>query len=342
MPRRPELHPAVCEWGIKVSPNYIFNSIIHISSSDIYNKYENALKNYFRLCGLSRSSTALPFYVSSALQNVFAVRSIIEKSIIDSIESSNRPLREKIQGVLANNFFGFSKKQGTSLRMPLSSCNPTKLCAPGCYAHDVLDAAPHAVIRGAMNGWLAGKFEKSTKRTRSLILKQLEPHALSAIRNARKELKSLPAGFTRRPFIRFSHVGEIVAFPDFANALASLVKKESCGEVDCVVYTRHRNVSKLDPSLWVINFTLDPSSLKRKEWAPEHARIVFSAFGGVTSKIADVNFLEHHRHGHMPRTAGTGRVCPATAPETKVRTCDACQCNRCFERWRGETEPVGS
>lgn len=330
MPRRPELHPAVAEWGSTVTPNSVFRRIFSVTSSDIYDEYENPLKNYFRLSGLSRSSTALSSYASAALQNVFAVRSVIEKSIAASIEGAKCPIVDKIRGVLANNFFGFSKKQGTSLRMPLSSCSPTKLCAPGCYAHDVLDAAPYAVIRGAMNGWLAGTFEKSAKRTRALILKQLEPHALAAIRNARKELKSLPAGFTRRPFIRFSHVGEIVAFPDFANALANLVKKLSGGEVDCVVYTRHRNVSKLDPSLWVINFTLDPSSLKRKEWAPEHARIVFSAFGGVTSKIAEVNFLEHHRHGHMPRTAGTGRVCPATAPETKVRTCDACQCNRCF------------
>jgi hypothetical protein len=237
-----------------------------------------------------------------------------------------------VKGVLENNFFGFSKKQGTSLRMPLASCNPTKLCASGCYAHDVLDAAPFAVIRGAMNGWLAGAYEKSDKKTKEWILKELERHAKSAIRNAKKELKALPKGFKRRAFIRFSHVGEIVAFPEFADAMAGLVKRLSGGEVDCVVYTRHRNVSKLDPSLWVINFTLDPSSLKRKEWAPTHARIVFSAFGGVTSDIAEVNFLEHHRHGHMARTAGTGRVCPATAPETKVRTCDACHCNRCFVR----------
>jgi hypothetical protein len=181
-----------------------------------------------------------------------------------------------------------------------------------------------------MNGWLAGTYENSDTKIRSWIIKELEPHAKSAIRNARKELENLPTGFKRRPFIRFSHVGEIVAFPEFADALAGLVKQLSYGGVDCVVYTRHRNVSKLDPSLWVINFTLDPSSLKRKEWAPSHARIVFSAFGGVTSNVAEVNFLEHHRHGHMARTAGTGRVCPATAPETKVRTCDACHCNRCF------------
>ena len=326
---KPELHPQVAQWG-RAYKGLDRQQYSVVSSRALYQVFESDLKNYFRLAALSRSTTAIPSYVSSALQDVFGVRSILEKSIIKTIDETSCPLIERVKGVLKNNFFGFSKKQGTSLRMPLASCNPTKLCAPGCYAHDVLDATPFAVIRGAMNGWLAGTFEKSTKRTRSLILKQLEPHALAAIRNARKELKSLPEGFTRRPFIRFSHVGEIVAFPDFANALAKLVIKLSNSGVDCVVYTRHRNVSKLDPALWVINFTLDPSSMKRKEWAPDHARIVFSAFGGVTSRVAEVNFLEHHRHGHTPKTAGTGRVCPATAPETKVRTCDACECNRCF------------
>lgn len=181
-----------------------------------------------------------------------------------------------------------------------------------------------------MNGWLAGAFESGNGATRKLILKELVPHARSAVRNARKELEALPEGFKRRAFIRFSHVGEIVYFPDFSNALAALVHEQSDGDVDCVVYTRHRNVTKLRPELWVINFTLDPSSIVRKSWAPSHARIVFSAFGGVTSNVAEVNFLEHHRHGHMPRVAGTGQICPATAPETIVRTCDSCRCNRCF------------
>ena len=326
---RPDLHPMIAEWGMLYKQKN-GQDISSISSRCLFDAFEEDLKNYFRLCALARSTTGISSLVSSALQDVFPVRSLIEKSLIRSIEGAERHLQEKVTGILENNFFGFSKKQGTSLRMPLSSCNPTKLCAPGCYAHDVLDAAPFAVIRGAMNGWLAWTFEKGDATTRTLILKELLPHAKSAIRNACKELSSLPNGFKRRPFIRFSHVGEIVAFPDFANALAGLVTKLSDGGVDCVVYTRHRDASKLDPSLWIINFTLDPSSMSRKSWAPDHARIVFSAFGGVTSRVAEVNFLEHHRHGHTPKTAGTGRVCPATAPETIVRTCDACKCNRCF------------
>ena len=327
-PSRSDLHPQVADWG-RHYKGYVA-SVSVVTSKALLEFFGEDLKNYFRLCALARSTTAIPSLISSALQDIFAVRSLIERSIIRSIEGAEVRLLEKVSGILENNFFGFSKKQGTSLRLPLNSCNPTKLCAPGCYAHDVLDAAPFAVIRGAVNGWLAGTFEKGDAETRSLILKELLPHAKSAIRNAYKELSTLPNGFKRRPFIRFSHVGEIVAFPDFANALAGMVTKLSDGGVDCVVYTRHRNVAKLDPSIWIINFTLDPSSMNRKSWAPDHARIVFSAFGGVTSKVAEVNFLEHHRHGHTPKTAGNGRVCPATAPETIVRTCDACECNRCF------------
>jgi len=328
-PSRPELHPAVVEWG-RLYAGSSTTGLRRISAGAICEALHSDLLNYFRLCALSRSTTAIPSYVTSALHDVFRVRSLLERSIYRIVSESDYSFDDKVKSVLENNFFGFSKKQGTSLRLPLSSCKPTRLCAPGCYAHDVLDAAPFSVIRGALNGWLAETFEKVDAVARNHILKELAPHAKSAIRNAYKELSTLPVGFKRRPFIRFSHVGEIVAFPEFANALAGLVSKLSGGGVDCVVYTRHRNVAKLDPSIWVINFTLDPSSMNRKSWAPDHARIVFSAFGGVTSRVAEVNFLEHHRHGHTPKTAGTGRVCPATAPETRVRTCDACECNRCF------------
>jgi len=168
------------------------------------------------------------------------------------------------------------------------------------------------------------------EKERQFIASQLKPHVRTAALAAEEELKNLPKGYTRRPFIRFSHVGEIVYYPDFANMLAALTKKESRGNVDCVVYTRHKNASLLDPSFWIMNFTLDPSSLDRSTWAPSHARIVFSAFGGVTSHLAEVNFLEHHRHVHLDRASGDGRICPATKPETKIRTCDACRCNRCF------------
>ena len=142
MPSRPELHPEIVDWGRSFNGNLF--SIKQVSSSAIFNILECDLKNYFRLCALSRNKNAFPSYVSSALQDVFGVRSLLEKSIINAIDLSSCGFEVRVHGVLENNFFGFSKKQGTSLRMPLASCNPTKLCAPGCYAHDVLDAAPVA------------------------------------------------------------------------------------------------------------------------------------------------------------------------------------------------------
>ena len=41
-----------------------------------------------------------------------------------------------------------------------------------------------------------------------------------AIKKANDELRQLPEDFSRRPYIRFSHVGEIVFYPNFANSLA--------------------------------------------------------------------------------------------------------------------------
>jgi hypothetical protein len=324
---KPELHPFVASWGTTYKGSTI--ALENCTVAQIKRGFDSDLKQYFRLAALSRSTTGQSDYVESAQRHVFPVRIALEYSIITSLDHANLPLDTKLHTVLSNSYFGSSRKQGTSLRMPLTTCNPTKLCAGACYAHDVLDAAPNAVIRGALNGWLGNTFEKGDKELRKIILRLLTPHVQTAIRNAQGEQTRLSDRFTRRASIRFSHVGEIVYCPDFANALAQMVRDQSDGSVDCVVYTRHRNVLKLDPSLWIINFTLDNSSLDRRAWAPAYARIVFSAFGGLTSPDADVNFLEHHRWIHMHQE-GTGIVCPATLPETIDRTCDAVQCNLCF------------
>lgn len=302
-----------------------------VTTSLLARHFKPELKNYFALAALSRSLSATQSLVAEAYSRVFRVRVSIEEMIANAIEDAPKTTMEKVAGCLGSGqFFGSSKKQGASVRMPLSSCTPTSLCRGGCYAHDVLDAAPLAVVRGAANGWIARHYETGDSHLRSAIMHALGEHCRRAIKSARSELRGLPKSYLRRPFIRFSHVGEITKYPYFANALAELIKQESSNEVDCIVYTRHRNAEKLDRSLWIINFTLDPVSMERKEWIPAHARIVFSAFNGVTSDLAEVNFLEHHRHIHMAQSSGSGRICPATKPETKIRTCDACRCNRCF------------
>jgi hypothetical protein len=330
-PSRPDLHPAIVDWACayRKCADYDIKSV---SSADLRNAFDGDLKQYFRLCALSRSTSAARNYVETAYEHVFRVRVGLEKAMLRAIKRCKQPIDAKISGALSNPFFGFSRKQGTSLRMPLTTCSPTPLCAGGCYAHDVLDATPGAVARGAMNGWIADHFEQGDAHTRGAILQLLAPHVRKAVRIALQELHTLPDGFKRRAYIRFSHVGEIVRFPDFSNALARLVGDLSEESVDCVVYTRHRDASRLDPKLWIINFTLDPSSKKSLSDIPGYARIVFSAFGGITSNIAEVNFLEHHRHEHIPIKGGLGQVCPATLPETKSRSCDACKCNRCFQK----------
>lgn len=291
--------------------------------------YEVELKNYFRLTALARSSSADPGLASVAHGLLFRTRTLLEGDIQRAITCAPVGQGPKLDALFAGNFFGFSKKQGTSLRLPLRTCNPTKLCAGGCYAHDVLDATPAAVVRGAINGWIADRYERGDEKFRSELANRLVPHVKRAIKIAKQELENLPEGFTRRAFIRFSHVGEIVQTPAFANDLAQMVRLLSDCEVDCVVYTRHKKAVELNPNLWIVNFTLDPISEDRKSWAPSNARIVYSAFGGKTSAIAEVNFLEHHRHGHLSQD-GDGRACPATLPQATSRTCDGNQCNRCF------------
>ena len=320
---------ATLEWARSYGKSRA-RSLPKASLSRVRPLFETELKAYFSLAALSRSTTSPKDMVRDAHAMVFRCRVALERRITQAVlEAANGA----VDGwMFEGSFYGFSKKQGTSVRMPLLSCRPTSLCAGGCYAHDVLDAAPLSVIRGAVNGAIAGLFEDGDLGRRADILSRLERHSHRAIKAAKAELKSLAgSGWTRRPFIRFSHVGEITAFPQFANALAQQVRDLSQGAVDCVVYTRLQTVSELDPELWIINFTLDQSSRDRKAWVPPHARIVFSAFGGEVDPDAEVNFLEHHRWAHLS-PIGQGRVCPATAPDVPERTCDAVRCNRCFER----------
>jgi len=291
--------------------------------------FERELKHYFALAALSRSKSSPRKLVESAHAVVFKFRIVLERRLAVALKRSH--LDDAVSLLEMGCFYGFSKKQGTSVRMPLTTCKPTRLCAGACYAHDVLDAAPASVIRGVINGLVAEQFEDGTSLIREAVMLALRGHTKRAVQSALTEVRALRGtGWTRRAFIRFSHVGEITKYVRFANELARQVHEKSQGQVDCVVYTRHSSARLLNPKLWVVNFTLDPASSERREWVPKTARIVFSAFGGVTSDEADVNFLEHHRHIHMARTAGNGRICPATLPETKERTCDACRCDRCF------------
>jgi hypothetical protein len=192
-----------------------------------------------------------------------------------------------------------------------------------------MDAGCNPVVKGVLNGVIAQLYENADLRTRMFIDVQLRDHARRAVGLALHEAQRTSSRYERHARIRFSHVGEIAAFPAFANALARMVKEESEGRVSCVVYTRHPNASDLNPGLFVINFTLDPVSEERIAWAPRNSRIVYSAFGGTVSSKAEINFLEHHRWSHV-LPEGRGPICPATAPDVAERTCDAVRCDKCF------------
>ena len=302
---------------------------IDFTATSVREIFERELKFYFALCGLSRSKSAPKDMSQAATNIVFKVRALIERSIQSSVLNTIRENPDTIHRIFEGKFYGFSKKQGVSVRFPLTSCVPTRDCSSGCYAHDVLDAAPNAVVRGALNGCVATLFEDGPSPIRSLITRKLRPHTRRAVRASLRELDFLEPGWSRRAYIRFAHVGEMSAYPLLADTLADQVIELSDGHVDCVVYTRHPNAGKLDPSKWIVNFTLDHGSMKRREWAPASSRLVYSAWDGVVDNSVEINFLEHHRWSHLS-SSGSGPVCPATLPETTIRSCDAVQCDLCF------------
>ena len=317
------------KWAFQYQSSQFFNKPF-FSISELRYIFNDDLRRYFALAALSRSTSAPKDMVSDALALVFRVRVNLEKSIgaalVDVPEKNGLSNLNLFQQPL----HGYSTKQGVSIRMPLSSCVPTKVCGAACYAHDVLDAAPASVVRGAVNGAIALKFEQSSSKDRAAMLLQLQRPILKMIKASIKDAKAASSDFKRRPRIRFAHVGEFAAFPDYANALAGLVRHISSGQVDCVVYSRHPDAKLLDPDLFVVLFSLDESSEDRRRFVPPRARVVRSAFGGLITDTVDVNFLEHHRWVHI-KPVGTGYICPSTAPETKVRTCDACNCDFCFK-----------
>lgn len=292
--------------------------------------FEYPLKKYFALTALARGKNSDQELLHAACKLLFPIRVKIEQEIIDSIgKNCDKNFSEWI---FNGSFFGHSKKQNISVRLPLTSCQPTELCSSSCYAHDALDAAPRSVIRGAINGAIASAYENDLI-DRQYIMKKLTVHIEKAVKSALKEQRDIQKKFNwmRPAYIRFSHVGELSNFPDFANSLAENVIWLSEGKVFSTIYTRHKKVNKLNPDLWIINFTLDRSSMNRKIWIPTHARTVFSAFDGVINRDAEINFLEHHRWSHV-QPKGVGACCPATLPETPIKTCDAVQCCLCFQR----------
>lgn len=299
-----------------------------LSPSSIRRQLSEALDLYFAVCAISRGKGTDPGLSLRANSVVFPMRVKIERAIMRACLAQLRITKDP-SPFLGGAMFGASKKQGTSLRLPLASCHPTALCASACYAHDVLDAAPNSVIRGALNGAVGLWFEELSLNERLSCIKFFKKDIQRAVRNSLSELDLLSTDYKRPAFIRFAHVGEAAAYTVLANALAAEVIKISLGKVQCVVYSRHKKALLFNPKLFVVNFTLDGSSMDREKWIPPFARRVFSAFGGELDPGSEINFLEHHRWHHS-EPIGQGNICPATRPETLERSCDAVQCHKCF------------
>ena len=288
---------------------------------------DSSLRNYWNLARTARNQNVEQVIRERANNVLFLVRTKVERWMVESaLEGLHNKLIFPVD-LLDGNVFGSSLKQGVSFRLPLSSCQPTAHCAGGCYAHDGLDASITTVVRGSLNGAFAEYYEESSNIKRRDLLNIFTDPLKKAIRESIKD--SQRSTFERDPRIRMSHVGELTAYPNFANDIASRIRELTDGKVKCIIYTRHRDANLLDPKLFVINFTLDDKSLNRRAWAPENARIVYSAWEGQIRDDVEVNFLEHHHLAHTPSN-GSGKTCPATRPETRDKTCDGVKCDFCF------------
>lgn len=321
----PQRKAILRELDSPIRPNkpLFFNRI-----SDIYDYFHQDLYNYFCATQMARATTAVDESSKIAAQHLFAFRTRLEKAIIESLNFKATTDTKSFLNLATKNLFSYSKKQGVSFRLPLTTCLPSKECANLCYAHDGMDAAGPAVVKGALNFVISQLWYDSQHN--EIVCKFLEPAIEKAVNLARKD--ALNANFVRRPRIRFAHVGELPAVAQFGDYLAARVRDISADEVDCVVYTRHKGAADLSKQDFIMNFTIDETSTNRITWAPPGSRIVASSFGGKLQSDAEINFLEHHRHDHMKPLSNNGAICPATLPNAVSRSCDGNSCTLCFNK----------
>lgn len=317
---------ALLKWAESFNPAGLIPILTPVSKC-IKTAAELYLRNYWGLARTARNLKVDEEIRTQAHSKLFLIRTRMEKWFVDSALEALRTRVISAADLLDGTVFGSSLKQGVSFRLPLSSCQPTADCAGGCYAHDGLDASITTVIRGSLNGAFAQHYEGSVAGERLGLLKVFSIPLKRAVHDSLRD--SQRSTFKREARIRMSHVGELTAYPEFANAIASMIHDLSEGKVKCIIYTRHKDAKLLDPRLFVINFTLDNASLNRRSWAPESARIVYSAWEGQIREDVGVNFLEHHHLAHTAST-GSGKICPATRPETTDKTCDGVKCDFCF------------
>jgi hypothetical protein len=256
---------------------------------------------------------------------MFSVRVALERAIEAKLWTTVDAIDTAVSGA----FFGCSAKQGVGIRYALASCVPTATCGGRCYAHDGRDRELHHLFRAVLNWHLGRRYENGSAEERAAVLSRLAPAIVRAVHDARLDAhRAAEEGYRRAPRIRFSHIGDMVATPAFTNALAALIKGQA-PDVSCVMYTRHPDASKLDASLFVVNFSIDGDRDARLRFAPPGARIVCSAWDGTVATSAQVNFLEHHVEKVFIGLKAA-YTCPVTARHGEIASCDQAECDTCF------------
>lgn len=292
-------------------------------------RYATECRAYYSFAAMTRRRVLDEAIRDESLGKLYRFRSALEKAIIADLEVCG--LRDDLVASWASkSFFGVSAKQGVSVRYALASCVPTRICGGRCYAHDGRDREIHRIFRGALNLFVGQTYEQLETNRRAELFDVLNPIILYGVSAARQDqLDSYNSlGFDRAPRIRFSHVGEMAATPEFTNDLARQIRRID-PEIACTVYTRHPNAALLDAEALVVNFTLEGDEDPRRAWVPVGSRVVASAWDGKLVESAAVNFLEHHVEKVL-KSCGSGFVCPVTADHGSISSCDGAHCQLCF------------
>jgi hypothetical protein len=291
--------------------------------------FRSPAKAYFTLAAMTRRRVLAPAFREAGHTLLFRFRARLEDRICSSLRFNEASL-DLLRYACSESFFGFSSKQGVSVRYPLSTCRPTDRCGAGCYAHDGRDREFSQIFRGALNGYAGSEYESGDEPRRTEIKRLLSRAIDKAVAAAHADAQQAAAGnFVRAPRVRLSHVGEMAATPDFTNMLAREMKTR-LPSIQCVIYTRHPWSKRLDPSVVNVNFTIEGSSDPRRSYAPAFARLVSSAWDGEVVLEAEVNFLEHHVEKSWS-ARGAGNVCPVTVDHARYPSCDTAKCTKCFD-----------
>ena len=303
-----------------------FNFFFTINSLRV--SYVAPARSYFSLCALTRRALLDESIRSHGISKLYDMRALLEKKMLADLREISKNANA-FKEATRETFFGKSKKQGVSIRYALASCVPTATCGGRCYAHDGRDRELLHIFRGVSNYYVGLEFENGSPERRQQILGLLSKSIDKGVEAALVDQASaLMEGYNRLPRIRFSHVGEMAATPEFTNALALEIKNRA-PKVQCVIYTRHPKAKLLDTKLLVVNFTLEGAGDIRQKFVPNGARIVNSAWDGDINDAAEINFLEHHVEKSTV-AKGSGSICPVTANHKATPSCDSALCQKCF------------